>query len=121
MQTPYPCPRLSVLRQPAPPWAPSEFRAESCADGPSLTGMYDLIAVVRHNGDTPDSGHYIAWVKQEGELWIQYDDAMATMHISHEVLNLCGGVLNLCGGGQIAYLCLYRARVVQGCLESARA
>lgn len=53
--------------------------------------MYDLIAVVRHNGDTPDSGHYIAWVKQEGELWIQYDDAMATMHISHEVLNLCGG------------------------------
>uniref|UniRef100_A0A453KTD5 Ubiquitin carboxyl-terminal hydrolase n=2 Tax=Aegilops tauschii subsp. strangulata TaxID=200361 RepID=A0A453KTD5_AEGTS len=90
-------------------------------DGPSLTGMYDLIAVVRHNGDTPDSGHYIAWVKQEGELWIQYDDAMATMHISHEVLNLCGGVLNLCGGGQIAYLCLYRARVVQGCLESARA
>nr|XP_045084568.1 30S ribosomal protein S12-like [Aegilops tauschii subsp. strangulata] len=48
MQTPYPCPRLSVLRQPAPPWAPSEFRAEAVGWLlPSMTsfGRAALIAV----------------------------------------------------------------------------
>lgn len=33
---------------------------ESC-----LTGIYDLVAVLTHKGRSADSGHYVAWVKQE--------------------------------------------------------
>lgn len=28
-------------------------------------GKYELVAVLTHKGRTADSGHYIAWVKQE--------------------------------------------------------
>ena len=30
-----------------------------------LTGIYDLVAVLTHQGRSADSGHYVAWVKQE--------------------------------------------------------
>lgn len=29
------------------------------------TGFYDLVAVLTHKGRSADSGHYVAWVKQE--------------------------------------------------------
>lgn len=29
------------------------------------TGVYDLVAVLTHKGRSADSGHYVAWVKQE--------------------------------------------------------
>jgi uncharacterized UBP type Zn finger protein len=32
---------------------------------PQLTGIYDLVAVLTHKGRSADSGHYVAWVKQE--------------------------------------------------------
>lgn len=35
-----------------------------------LTGVYDLVAVLTHKGRSADSGHYVAWVKQEsGKLF----------------------------------------------------
>lgn len=33
-----------------------------------LTGVYDLIAVLTHQGRSADSGHYVAWVKQESGM-----------------------------------------------------
>lgn len=30
-----------------------------------MTGIYDLVAVLTHKGRSADSGHYVAWVKQE--------------------------------------------------------
>mgnify|MGYP002775761652 CR=1 FL=1 len=30
-----------------------------------VTGYYDLAAVLTHKGRSADSGHYVAWVKQE--------------------------------------------------------
>ncbi|KAL0319351.1 UNVERIFIED_CONTAM: Ubiquitin carboxyl-terminal hydrolase 6 [Sesamum angustifolium] len=44
-----------------------------------LTGIYDLVAVLTHKGRSADSGHYVAWVKQENgyalpQEWIQFDD-----------------------------------------------
>lgn len=34
------------------------------------TGVYDLVAVLTHKGRSADSGHYVAWVKQEsGKLF----------------------------------------------------
>ncbi|KAL6496982.1 deubiquitinating enzyme [Orobanche gracilis] len=35
-----------------------------------LTGVYDLVAVLTHKGRSADSGHYVAWVKQENGKWI---------------------------------------------------
>ncbi|GER46951.1 ubiquitin carboxyl-terminal hydrolase [Striga asiatica] len=34
-----------------------------------LTGVYDLVAVLTHKGRSADSGHYVAWVKQENGDW----------------------------------------------------
>lgn len=35
-----------------------------------MTGVYDLVAVLTHKGRSADSGHYVAWVKQEsGQLF----------------------------------------------------
>ncbi|XP_047051422.1 ubiquitin carboxyl-terminal hydrolase 6-like [Lolium rigidum] len=80
--------------------------ADMCTDGSSPTSLYDLVALVTHDGDTPNSGHYVAWVKQEGGYWTDYDDAFATEHKEEDVLNLCGG-----GDGPMAYMCLYKARM----------
>ncbi|KAM4069836.1 hypothetical protein ACB094_12G120200 [Castanea mollissima] len=33
--------------------------------GTQMTGIYDLVAVLTHKGKSADSGHYVAWVKQE--------------------------------------------------------
>ena len=33
-----------------------------------MTGIYDLVAVLTHKGRSADSGHYVAWVKQESGL-----------------------------------------------------
>ena len=38
------------------------------------TGMYELSAVVTHLGNSVDSGHYMAWVKDTEEEWTKYDD-----------------------------------------------
>lgn len=35
------------------------------------TGLYELIAVVSHQGRSADGGHYVAWVKKdEGRKYI---------------------------------------------------
>ncbi|KAF3948404.1 hypothetical protein CMV_025592 [Castanea mollissima] len=37
--------------------------------GTQMTGIYDLVAVLTHKGRSADSGHYVAWVKQESGNW----------------------------------------------------
>ena len=32
------------------------------------------MAVLTHKGRSADSGHYVAWVKQDDKQWIQFDD-----------------------------------------------
>lgn len=39
--------------------------AASAGEKGQLTGIYDLVAVLTHKGRSADSGHYVAWVKQE--------------------------------------------------------
>ncbi|CAI9767158.1 unnamed protein product [Fraxinus pennsylvanica] len=61
-------------------------KSELVEDAPgkekALTGIYDLVAVLTHKGRRADSGHYIAWVKQETGDW------------------------------HMAYICMYKARDV---------
>jgi uncharacterized UBP type Zn finger protein len=56
-----------------------------------LTGLYDLIALIAHEGPNVKSGHYISLIKQDEEQWIQYDDATKTILKNEEALKLSGG------------------------------
>ncbi len=38
------------------------------------TGMYEMRAVVTHLGNSIESGHYMAWVKETEDQWMKYDD-----------------------------------------------
>jgi len=84
-----------------------------------LTGVYDLVAVLTHKGRSADSGHYVAWVKQEnGQCalnfpplpidiqkvdvlcaeclsfagkWIEYDDDNPIPQREEDIVKLSGG------------------------------
>ena len=45
-----------------------------------LTGIYDLVAVLTHKGRSADSGHYVAWVKQESG---QFNSKHIPLFIGH--------------------------------------
>lgn len=72
-----------------------------------LTGVYDLVAVLTHKGRSADSGHYVAWVKQENGKWIQFDDDNPIPQREDDIPKLSGG-----GDWHMAYICLYKARVL---------
>ncbi|KAL0562284.1 hypothetical protein IC582_002736 [Cucumis melo] len=72
-----------------------------------MTGIYDLVAVLTHKGRSADSGHYVAWVKQESGKWIEYDDDNPIAQREEDILKLSGG-----GDWHMAYICMYKARVV---------
>ncbi|KAF4362082.1 hypothetical protein CsatB_012266 [Cannabis sativa] len=86
--------------------------SKSAEGGPSeketqLTGVYDLVAVLTHKGRSADSGHYVAWVKQESGKWIEYDDDNPIPQREEDITKLSGG-----GDWHMAYICMYKARVV---------
>ncbi|GLU14371.1 hypothetical protein SLE2022_309470 [Rubroshorea leprosula] len=72
-----------------------------------LTGVYDLVAVLTHKGRSADSGHYVAWVKQENGKWVEYDDDNPTPQRDEDIIKLSGG-----GDWHMAYICMYKARDV---------
>jgi ubiquitin carboxyl-terminal hydrolase 14 len=72
------------------------------------TAMYELCAVVSHQGRSADGGHYVAWVRAGGEDdWLEYNDDKVTPRRKQDIAALSGK-----GGGDwhIAYICLYRTR-----------
>ncbi|KDP40803.1 hypothetical protein JCGZ_24802 [Jatropha curcas] len=75
---------------------------------PVLTGIYDLVAVLTHKGRSADSGHYVAWVKQENGKWIEYDDDNPIPQREEDITKLSGG-----GDWHMAYICMYKARAVR--------
>jgi ubiquitin carboxyl-terminal hydrolase 14 len=74
------------------------------------TGVYDLYAVLTHQGRSLQGGHYVAFVRQSSDEndWLLFDDEKVTPKKSSDVKNLSG-----LGGadGHIAYICFYRARL----------
>ncbi|CAA2995658.1 ubiquitin carboxyl-terminal hydrolase 6 [Olea europaea subsp. europaea] len=73
----------------------------------ALTGIYDLVAVLTHKGRSADSGHYVAWVKQENGKWIQFDDDDPIPQREEDITRLSGG-----RDWHMAYICMYKARDV---------
>jgi ubiquitin carboxyl-terminal hydrolase 14 len=76
------------------------------APEPEVTGIYDLVAVLTHKGRSADSGHYVAWVKQDSGKWIEFDDEQPILQREEDITKLSGG-----GDWHMAYICLYKARV----------
>ncbi|CAM9154021.1 unnamed protein product [Chrysoparadoxa australica] len=66
-------------------------------------GNYELFAVVTHKGREADGGHYMGWVRQEGDNWLVFDDADVSPCKTEEIMNLKGG-----GDWHMAYLTYYR-------------
>ncbi|BFG24313.1 hypothetical protein CerSpe_105860 [Prunus speciosa] len=73
----------------------------------AMTGIYDLVSVLTHKGRSADSGHYVAWVKQESGKWIEYDDDNPIPQREEDITKLSGG-----GDWHMAYICMYKARTV---------
>uniref|UniRef100_A0A0D6QSB9 ubiquitinyl hydrolase 1 n=1 Tax=Araucaria cunninghamii TaxID=56994 RepID=A0A0D6QSB9_ARACU len=72
-----------------------------------LTGIYNLVAVLTHKGRSADSGHYVAWVKQENGKWIEFDDDNPIPQREEDITKLSGG-----GDWHMAYILLYKARTL---------
>ncbi|KAK4716579.1 hypothetical protein R3W88_014917 [Solanum pinnatisectum] len=72
-----------------------------------LTGIYDFVAVLTHKGRSANSGHYVVWVKQENGKWVQFDDDNPIPQREEDITKLSGG-----GDWHMAYICMYKARVV---------
>lgn len=96
--------------------------------GTSNSGLYELQAVLTHQGRTSRSGHYVAWVRQQRELgnkpadelplavgpwlppaeadpWLKMDDEDVSPVRAEDVLKLSGG-----GDHHTAYVLVYAAR-----------
>lgn len=67
------------------------------------SGNYSLEGVVTHKGRYADSGHYIGWVRQDGENWHKYDDNVVTTCKEEDIKKLCGG-----GDWHMSYLLFYK-------------
>jgi ubiquitin carboxyl-terminal hydrolase 14 len=59
--------------------------------GSNNSGMYELRAVLTHRGRSSSSGHYVAWVRGEGDTWFKCDDDVVSPVTDKEVLKLSGG------------------------------
>jgi len=71
------------------------------------TGLYELQAVLTHQGRTSDSGHYVAWVRQSftEDKWLRFNDEEVSPCTSEDIKKLAGGA-----DWHIAYICLYRSK-----------
>ncbi|KAL7424339.1 deubiquitinating enzyme [Cryptotrichosporon argae] len=78
------------------------------------SGVYELCGMITHKGPSADSGHYMAWVRKDGDgddgfalgeqVWLKYDDDKVSAVSATKVQSLDGG-----GEDSAAYILLYRA------------
>ncbi|KZO97578.1 cysteine proteinase [Calocera viscosa TUFC12733] len=89
--------------------------------GASLTGLYELVALVTHKGASADSGHYIGWVRKdavnrptngsvddleaERDVWYKFDDDKVSTVDKDKITQLEGG-----GEDSTAYILLYKTK-----------
>ena len=70
-------------------------------------GRYNLQAVLTHKGRSADSGHYVAWVRQDDGVWVEFDDDRLSPKKAEDILALSGG-----GDWHMAYLLVYQEEIV---------
>jgi len=76
--------------------------------GSNNSGFYELQAVLTHKGRSSSSGHYVAWVKHNADVWLMCDDDKVHTVTTEDVLKLSGG-----GDWHIAYVLLYGPRKLE--------
>jgi len=74
------------------------------------SGLYELQAVLTHQGRSSSSGHYVAWVRKNAwsDVWHKFDDEDVTSVSSEDILRLSGG-----GDWHCAYVLLYGPRLLK--------
>ncbi|KAI3969967.1 hypothetical protein MKW92_007851 [Papaver armeniacum] len=99
---------VRVLDSEVAEWGITKKRTQqgSTSDG-LITGIYDLVSVLTHKGDSGSTGHYYAAVKQRNGKWILFDDHISTAMHQEDVTKFCGGVRM----NETAYVCMYKSRV----------
>lgn len=78
--------------------------------GSNNSGYYTLKAVLTHKGRSSSSGHYVAWVRSNGDVWYKFDDDDVTSVTTDEILRLSGG-----GDWHCAYVLLYGPKRLEKC------
>ncbi|KAI9887455.1 MAG: deubiquitinating enzyme [Watsoniomyces obsoletus] len=80
-------------------------------DGANKTGLYELRAIITHQGASADSGHYTAYVKKDGKdggeadgKWWWFNDDKVSEVDAEKIEGLSGG-----GETHSALILLYRA------------
>uniref|UniRef100_A0A1B0CV70 Ubiquitin carboxyl-terminal hydrolase n=1 Tax=Lutzomyia longipalpis TaxID=7200 RepID=A0A1B0CV70_LUTLO len=76
--------------------------------GSNNSGYYTLKAVLTHQGRSSSSGHYVAWVRQNRDTWMKFDDDVVTPITSEDILRLSGG-----GDWHCAYVLIYGPRILR--------
>lgn len=71
-------------------------------------GEYELVSIITHQGRSADTGHYVAWVKQNDELWWKFDDETVT-ECNWKNIDLSGGRSDY----HIAICLLYKEKLVE--------
>lgn len=78
------------------------------ASGENPSPLYELDAVIAHQGSSADSGHYQAFVKDpddaDGERWYKFNDDKVTVVDREKIRSLAGG-----SEGDSALVLLYKA------------
>jgi ubiquitin carboxyl-terminal hydrolase 14 len=80
-------------------------KQEQAQDSASMipTGKFQLISVLTHQGRSSESGHYIGWAHQKGDLWVKYDDDVISYVKTQDILDLKGG-----GDWHMNYICIFK-------------
>lgn len=85
----------------------NEGRTAGPGISPRFRGIYELYAVVTHQGRASDSGHYIGWVKQGPDSWVCFDDESPAECRDEDILKLGGDTADW----HIAYMAYYRVKL----------
>uniref|UniRef100_A0A0N5AHE3 Ubiquitin carboxyl-terminal hydrolase n=1 Tax=Syphacia muris TaxID=451379 RepID=A0A0N5AHE3_9BILA len=96
--------------EPKVPEKEIKYASFSFSDDPGSnnSGFYDLQAVLTHKGRSSNSGHYVAWVRVDGDRWAMCNDDEVHPVSSEDIIKLSGG-----GDWHCAYLLLYGPRRLQ--------
>lgn len=86
---------------------PKDFSFETATENPS--SVYELQAIITHQGSSADSGHYQAFVKNEkdleGESWWKFNDNKVSSVNRDKIEALAGG-----GESDSALILIYKAK-----------
>jgi len=71
----------------------------------TFRGNYEIFAIVTHKGRSSSGGHYMGYVRTEGDNWLNFDDDIVEACKWEHIEPLAGG-----GDRDMAYIVFYRMK-----------